>query len=174
MRLFCPLAVSSALSLAGALASAGPLFADTPLGGVRATLDGQDHRWQTLAHGDDASIGSHFADFGFVWQVQIAADGADDAPGDLLIVFSGLDGETVPNERQILFEDGETGRRFASAADDDDAVVVERLEIGDDHVFAEGWIGAELCRRDGLLGALDSSDCVIIEGRFETRLPIDE
>ena len=174
---------SPATVLAAALL-VSPLVAEgeTPegsatLGEIAARIDAVDHLWQTrLPDAEGAELTTHFSDFGFVWQVRLLGDGADEIalPGSLEVVFSGIDGDKEPTERQIVFDEIASGKRFVSRDNDTGAVIVDLLDLSGNPGFAEGRISAELCRRDGVFGTIDPEDCVVIEGRFTSRLPFDE
>jgi hypothetical protein len=169
-----PFALAALALLAEGLARPAP--AQEVLGQITVTIDTQDHIWHTLLEEDEnIAQATHFSDFGFIWQVQIEGrDSGDGAlPGNLQIVFSGIDGETRPNERVIIFDETATGKRFVSADEDVDAVIVDRLDLTNGDGFAEGSLGAALCRRDGVFATPDPEDCVTIMGRFASRLPID-
>lgn len=155
---------------------ADPVGAEDVLGEVALRLGVHDLVWLVRSPSADAEIPeTGYRDFGFVWQVRLSAlgDGSDGVAGVLQVVFSGPNGEVAPNERMIVFEDGTSGKRYVSADDDDDAVILEQLELGERTGFAAGRLHARLCAREGLFFATDPEDCVSIEGSFRARLPVD-
>jgi catechol 2,3-dioxygenase-like lactoylglutathione lyase family enzyme len=150
--------------------------AEDVLGEVALRIGAEDLVWLVRSPGADTEIPeTGYRDFGFVWQVRLSAlgDGADGVAGVLHVVFSGPSGAVAPNERLIVFEDETSGKRYVSADDDDGAVIVEQLDLGERTGFAAGRLQSRLCARDGLFFAADPEDCLSIEGSFRARLPVD-
>ena len=150
--------------------------AEDVLGEVALRLGAQDLVWLVRAPAAGAEIPeTGYRDFGFVWQVRLSAlgDGADGLAGMLQVVFSGPNGEVAPNERLIVFEDETSGKRYVSSDNDEGAVIVEQLDLGEQTGFAAGRLHSRLCALEGIFSTTDPEDCLSIEGSFHARLPVD-
>lgn len=166
---------------AAALALAGPAAAQEVIGEITGTLDGVDRVWQTLAAtGPGKSYNTGVSDIaGFMWDISIQGyrDGRPEIAGALSITLIGMTGEDTPQEAMILYVPERMSQLYSSPDEGvaaEDIVQIESLELHEDGGSVAGRFSAPLCFKDGFMATPDPEDCLEIEGRFTTDLPLDE
>lgn len=149
------------------------------IGEITATLDGEERNWQTLGQGPD-SYNTGLTDFGFgMYQVSIQGFAGErpQMAGTLQIVFGGMEGADAPDEIEIIYVPERMSQSYALPEDDAaraGALVIEEFDISGNEARVAGRIATELCFKDGMMASPDLADCIDIQGRFDTALPIEE
>ncbi|SMH38015.1 hypothetical protein [Maritimibacter sp. HL-12] len=163
-----------------ALSLAHPALAQpktNPLGTVEATLDGTRYSGETLSVPSEGTATSEFAAFGPVTSVTIQAHDpqADSIMQNVLSIEFSLMGEdasaSMMDASVSWWPEGMSQPFFHSEGSEAElTVALEALSLEDGAASAKGRFSARICRKDGFVAEADLSDCMPVEGVFETAL----
>lgn len=147
------------------------------LGEVVATIDGTPYHGETLHVLSEGTATAEFRSLGPVTMVTIQAHDPD-AGGRLQRVLSldfsltGRDASTSVMEATLSWWPEGMRKPFYLSEDSgtEVAIALERLSLDEGDPEAAGTFSALLCRKDSLFAAIDNSDCLSVEGSFDTVL----
>ena len=151
-------------------------IAITPVGAVNATIDGEPYSGETLDVPSEGTSTAEFRSFGPVTSISIQAHDpeADSLMRNVLTIevsLMGSDASASIMETTISWWPEGMSPPYYLGEDSGTApeVVFDRLSL-EDGGSAQGRFSAVLCRRDSLLAEADTSDCLPVEGTFDTAL----
>lgn len=151
-------------------------IATTPVGAVNATIDGEPYTGETLDVPSEGTSTAEIRSFGPVTSIQIQAHDpeADSLMRNVLTIevsLMGSDASASIMETTISWWPEGMSPPYYLGEDSGTApeVVFDRLSL-EDGGSAQGRFSAVLCRRDSLLAEADTSDCLPVEGTFDTAL----
>ena len=175
MRLLC------AAGLFG-LCAAVPLSASarvqtSPIGTVKAVIDGKDYAGETLAVPSEDSATAHFRTFGPVTNLAIQAQDpeAERRMHNVLTLEISVMGEGAgaqitassasywPDGMSAPFYTSEEGAGAAS-------ITLEAFSLESGAARAAGSFEATLCAKESYFAEIDLEDCLPVEGVFDTAL----
>ncbi|QRX65052.1 hypothetical protein JS578_13350 (plasmid) [Dysgonomonadaceae bacterium zrk40] len=152
-------------------------IARTPVGAVNATIDGTPYAGETLDVPSEGTTTAEFRSFGPVTSLSIQAHDpqAESIMRNVLSVEVSLMGSdasaSIMDVSVSWWPDG-MSEPFYLSEDSGTApeIVFDAISLEDGAAAAQGSFSAVVCRRDGMFADADTSDCLPIEGTFDTAL----
>lgn len=152
-------------------------IAKTPVGAVEATIDGEPYAGETLDVPSEETSTAEFRSFGPVTSISIQAHDpeAESIMRNILSVevsLMGSDASASIMEASLSWWPDGMSEPFYLSEDSGTApeIVFDALSLEDGAAAVQGSFSAVVCRRDGMFADADTSDCLPVEGTFDTAL----
>lgn len=150
--------------------------ARTPVGAVNATIDGTPYAGETLDVPSEGTSTAEFQSFGPVTSISIQAHDpeAESIMHNVLTIevsLMGSDPSASIMDASISWWPEGMSPPFYLSEDSGTApqIVFDALSL-EDEAAAQGSFSAVVCRRESMFAEADTSDCLPVEGSFDTVL----
>lgn len=151
-------------------------IARTPVGAVNATINQDPYVGETLDVPSEGTSTAEFRSFGPVTSISIQAHDpeAESIMSNVLSIevsLMGSDAAASMIEPSVSWWPEGMSSPFYLSEDSgtDPEVIFDALSLKDG-ASAQGSFSAVVCRRDGMFAEADTSDCLPVEGTFDTAL----
>lgn len=147
------------------------------IGRIDALLDGRPLQWETRLDGPGGAPGSTgHSRFDALFAVSLQgypSASADDAkPGILALQFAVPRGLVVAADPVIAYFPGGFGSAYVADIDSGAEIRLDRFDPGAGH--AAGQFSARLCHRSSPMVRADPDRCMLVQGRFDSAVPLSD
>ncbi len=149
----------------------------TPIGVVNATINGAPYAGETLEVPSEGTATAEFRSFGPVTSLTVQAldPQAESMMHNVLSVEISLMGETASAsimEASVSYWPGGMSAPFYHSEDSGTGteIVLDALSLSAGASAITGSFTAVVCRKDDFFAETDTSDCLPVEGSFDTAL----
>lgn len=174
-RLVCVAAISGMALTATQLAAAQPQSA--PMGSLEASIDGAPYTGETLKTPSEGTSTAAFRAYGPVVNLSLQAHDpqAESLMHNVLsleISLMGNDASASVIESSASYWPEGMGKPFYTSDEGggETQITFEALSLDGDDAKASGSFTTTACLKKGYLEEIDMTDCLPIEGRFDTAL----
>ena len=152
------------------------LAAESVIGEIVATIDGEEREWRALGpDGSGADYNTSLQVFGPMQVVDVMGlpPGRPGLRGSIQLTFTLTSGGLEPFDQEVIYAP-EGMRRMWVSLEGEDLITVEHFETGADGAEVSGQISGRVCLRESMFAEPDEDNCKPIEGSFRASVPIAE